>query len=577
MGQLPRETRLPKTTIKRRLVQAGLLAVCATSVATPVAAQVPGIVAPGQVERQFQAPPQPQSLPGAPRIPETGQVPPANAGQIRFTLQRIELAGVSVYGADALRALWAESLGKTVSLTDIYAIAERLTARYRNDGYILSQVLVPAQTVEQGVVRLTAVEGRVAAVRVRLTDGAVDAALVRNIEALAAPVTAARPLTAAVLERALLLVNDLPGVSMRGVLSAAPGLPGASDLLIEATPRRLGAGLALDNRGSRALGPHRVLADAELYSALGMGARTGLRLIEAGNRALSLATLSHDQWLGSSGGKVGLSLTGSRSRPANLAIIPLNLETSSNSLNLAYSYPVWRGRSENLGLRASFAAHSGETRVFGVKDTADKLRSLRFGASWDRADALAGVNLVDVEYSHGLTGMGASRNGDPFLSRPQARVDYSKVNLYAARQQSLSGNWSALAALSGQYAFTRLLSSELFGFGGEQFGRGYDPSELVGDHGAALKLELRYSGSFGSALGEATWMGYGFYDAGQVRQRDAAGLAARTTAASAGAGVRVNVGRRLSVFGELAQPLNRDVAAEADRKARFYGGIAVRY
>ncbi len=256
-----------------------------------------------------------------------------------------------------------------------------------------------------------------------------------------------------------------------------------------------------------------------------MGARTGLKAVTTGNGELAFAVLSHNQWIGFEGGKLGVSYSASRSKPEEMSIIPLNLETTSNSLNISYSHPIKRSREENLYLRATLGIHDGETKIFGVRDTEDHLRSIRLGLTYDKADILAGINTLDIEYSHGLKGNGASKNNDPFLSRAQGRVDYSKATIYAARLQLIGSGWSALAAFNGQYAFTNLLASELFGFGGEQFGRGYDPSELVGDHGAALKFELRHSG----AIANATYTAYGFYDVGQVRQRNPGASAEDTT------------------------------------------------
>ena len=221
-----------------------------------VHAQLPGTVQPGQIERQFQKPPEPRAQPGAIRVPETGQKPPANAAQIKFALTRVDIAGATVYAADVLRSAFESQIGKEVTLADIYGIAERLTTRYRNDGYILSQVVVPAQTVDGGVVRLEAIEGYVADVRV---EGA-GAGATQNILEHAHKIKASRPLTAAALERYLLLINDLPGVFARGVLASSKSQPGASDLVIQVTPRLFSAGLSIDNRGSRSLGPRRVLA-----------------------------------------------------------------------------------------------------------------------------------------------------------------------------------------------------------------------------------------------------------------------------------------------------------------------------
>ena len=51
-----------------------------------------------------------------------------------------------------------------------------------------------------------------------------------------------------------------------------------------------------------------------------------------------------------------------------------------------------------------------------------------------------------------------------------------------------------MAALSGQWASGPLYSSEEFGYGGKNFGRAYDQSELTGDHGVAASVEVDYAG-----------------------------------------------------------------------------------
>lgn len=534
---------------------------------------LPGAIQPGQIERQFQKEPEPRAKPGAITIPDSVQKPPPNAQAIRFVLKHLTVDGVSVYSGQYVQSLYVELLGREVALADIYRVADTLTARYRNDGYILSQAIVPAQAIEGGVVRLQVLEGYVA--NVRFEGG--DDALRHRAVAYTDKIKASRPLAAATLERYLLLLNDLPGVTARATLAPAQGERAASDLIVQLTQRTHTGGLALDNRGSRALGPYRITGDLDFYSALGRGARSGMKFVTTGNGELNFLSFAHEQIMGTGGGKLGFTASHARSRPAELQFIPLNLETASTTAALSYSYPLVRSRNENLYLRGTFSAHNGKTEIFGIQDTEDRIRALRAGLTYDRADALGGVNIADAEFSQGLRTFGASGNNDPFLSRPNGRVDFSKITLYAARLQPLSPNWSVLAALNAQYAFTDLLSSELFSFGGEQFGRGYDPSELVGDHGIGLKLELRYTRALQGASA-LTYTTYGFYDAGQVRQRTSfPGVDASQSAASAGLGIRLSSGRHLSAVVEIAKPLTKIVAQEEDRRLRLYTGISARF
>ncbi|MCI0499818.1 MAG: hypothetical protein L0Y36_09090, partial [Planctomycetales bacterium] len=384
-----------------------------------------------------------------------------------------------------------------------------------------------------------------------------------------------RPLKNGILERYLLLMNDLPGAFVQAVIKPSQKEPGASDMTVQFSQSKIQGGLSLDNRGGESLGLMRISADIGLNSALGLQESTTARFVTSGNEKLKFLSISHEERIGAEGGKLNLSHSTVEAKPKEMYFIPLNLETSSETTTLMYSYPLIRSRSENLLLRSSFTAHDGETQIFGVEDTRDRIRAFRLGATFDLADAW-GVNLLDMEVSRGIDGLGSSKNDDPMLSRPAGRVDFTKSSLYAARLQYLVPRWSFLTAVSAQYAWTDLLSSELYNFGGEQIGRGYDPSELVGDHGVGMKLELRYTDTIPGRL-LFSYTGYAFYDAGKVYQRSPGGLHSSESASSAGLGLRMSLGRHISCYAELAKPLTRDVSAEEDRNARGYAGLSFRF
>ncbi|NJD36612.1 MAG: ShlB/FhaC/HecB family hemolysin secretion/activation protein [Betaproteobacteria bacterium] len=544
-------------------------------------AQIPRAAQPGQIERQFQEAPKARSQSAPLSAPLKPQPVPAGADQVRFQVDKIEVEGVTVYPVASMQDDLAPLLKREISLADLYRLADQLTARYRNDGYLLSQVIVPEQKVEGGIAKLRAVEGFIA--NIKLVGVENDRRGL--VAAYAEPIRAARPLTGEVLERQMLLINDLPGAFARAVLSPSPDTFGAADLTIQFSQRQISGGVSANNQGGKALGPMRYLADVETFNLFGLQDHTQLRYAFAPAGELSYYSLLHEQPVGSSGGKLSFLASHARSEPEELYIIPVDNKTWSDSMSLTYSHPLIRTRAGNLQARATLSAHDGDTSsIFGFYKTKDRLRVLRFGLSYDKADIWNGINLLDVEFSQGLKGLGASDNGYvsdngssiTTLSRPAGKVDFQKINLYLSRIQTLSPNWSALAALSGQYAYDNLLSSELFSYGGEPFGRGYDPSEMVGDPGAALKLELRYADSLDLGM-PLPYTLYGFYDVGKVWQRSVAGFSSSDSAASAGLGLRFAVGQYYSGFLEVANPIDHDVFAEGDRNARFFMGLSARF
>jgi hemolysin activation/secretion protein len=240
-------------------------------------------------------------------------------------------------------------------------------------------------------------------------------------------------------------------------------------------------------------------------------------------------------------------------------------------------FPLKRSRVFNVRARSVFSYHDGNTDSSFGRLTHDKIAAARVGISIDTVDALNGVNLLDLEFSKGISGLGTSKLGDALASRPGGDPQFSKATMYLARLQSLGPKWSVLLAASGQESFTNVLAPEEFTFGGEFYGRAYDASEIVGDSGLAGKVEVRFTQDTPGGSGYTL---YGFYEAGHVWRRLApseAGAKAEESAASAGGGIRFSLGTYVSAYVEGAVPLNHIVAAEGNKSARAFGGMKVNF
>src|SRR5262245_64577656 len=70
----------------------------------------PPVTQPGQIERQFQRPPEPNAKPGVVAIPEARQKPPENADDIKILVTQLTIDGSTTYSQDALRAAYANVL-----------------------------------------------------------------------------------------------------------------------------------------------------------------------------------------------------------------------------------------------------------------------------------------------------------------------------------------------------------------------------------------------------------------------------------------------------------------------------------
>ncbi|MGE4112156.1 MAG: ShlB/FhaC/HecB family hemolysin secretion/activation protein, partial [Burkholderiales bacterium] len=217
----------------------------------------------------------------------------------------------------------------------------------------------------------------------------------------------------------------------------------------------------------------------------------------------------------------------------------------------------WTHRLLPLG-RYSHAAEIGiEDRFFGNGTTFNNVpigtdvRSrpllLRYTGRLDGAAyALAG----NLEYAHNHSG--GSGNNDAAYVANRAGADTGwQAWRYALQGSQALGAWTLNAKLRGQASGDALIPGEQFGLGGASGVRGLEEREGTGDQGLLGSVELM-SPQIAEGLRVLV-----FSDAGQVRSHQAgAGINAREGASSAGAGLRYQWRRNLSVSLDWAQVMN---------------------
>lgn len=545
-------------------------------------------VAPGRrIESQIQDR-APISIP-APQAPT--QTPIPNADRIRFTLRAVLIEGATVYPASQFAPLYQGLVGQQVTLAQLFQIANQITLQYRQDGYILSRAVVPAQQIgADGVARIRVVEGYVANVTVE-GEGA------RNlrVQNVVSRVMRFRPLRADQLERYLLLANDLPGIRARGVLTPSRTVDGASDLTVVAEDRRVDGYVGIDNRGTRFVGPEQLFSAIAFNNLMDFGERTVFRLTVTPWDVRELRSFEAGQtWLL---GDEGTQLTGSvsylRSRPG-LTLRPLRVLNTGTSFQVQIRHPWIRSRSENLYTYGTFAVRDLSTSFLGdpvtPPSTEDRLRIIRVGATYDFVDNWQGVNTFLIEFSQGLQFLNATRNDNPLRSRTDARTDFRKILLEAARLQSLGfvtpGLQVQVSASAQFHLGTGLPASEQYGLGGLPFGRSYNPSEITGDSGFGGAIELQYGRSV-----TAEWLrqylreyqAYVYYDGGIVWNNTSTGTRVPNLQ-STGIGLRMNAVSGLTANIEVNKALSRGVAlphtpvADANsRPVRFFFSVVGRF
>lgn len=506
---------------------------------------------------------------------------PAGAEKVRFTLNNVSVEGASVYNNAELKSVYAGDVGKTISLADVYTIANRLTLKYRNDGYILTQVVVPPQEIDGGNVRLRVVEGYVDQITVQKADPSAPINMA-GIQAYARQISTGGPLNARNLERELLLINDLPGVTARSVLSPSQTKTGAADMTIVLDYDPVDGLVSVDNFGSRYLGPLQLGGAVTLNSMLGLNEAISAQIVTAPEDWYELAygSLGYEQPVGIYGTKVHFNASATDTDPG-FDLKQFDVEGRSYLLNVGATHPFIRSRTENLTGRINYDWRRVRS-ANNIEDTRrDRISSLRIGGRYEFIDTLLGAaaNTIDAELSKGLHIFGASDEGDDNLTRSEGDPQATKLEAEIQRLQRVTSNVNILLAARGQIASNALLSSEEFAIGGINSGRGYDPSEIVGDHGISGKVELQWREpiKFEQNFVES-YQVYGFYDIGRVWNEDATTSSQkRDSLASIGAGFRFDLPYDVDAGVAIAVPLTREVSTQDGRGPKYYFNLSKKF
>ncbi len=532
---------------------------------------IPPSVQPGREQQRFTEPPPPLSQPRGPAISLPSTVAPKGADRVKVLIRGVTIAGMTVYTQDQVAPLYADLIGHEVTLQAIYDLAQKITTKYGNDGYVISRAIVPPQQLNPGgaTVRIQVIEGYVDKVEwPRALDKFRD-----FFSYYTTRITVERPSNIHTIERYLLLAGDLPGLKFKNSLKPSTAHQGAATLIVEVTENPFDWAARVDNRGPPGQGPREFLATVTINNLLrGHDAFTFTYAGPFEPEELKYVYGQYSQVLNGEGLLFFVDASDGWGRPGTQQLQSLHYHTKSTVVESGLTYPIIRTRERNLSVTGLWFVSHNEGVIFDDPNTPpstlDRLRGGRFKVNGDWADPLNGINQVNVIASQGLQGLGSTGNGQPLASRLNGRVNFSKLEATVTRLQQLPANFSLLLAAYGQWAGTALLNPELCGYGGRVFGRAFDPSNFVADECAEALGELRFdvpTPPMTPKLITQTQL-YGFADRGSLHNlAPDVGTPRNMNAASAGGGLRIGL---LNTF---VADLSADKAVEGPRNDwRFF-------
>lgn len=526
---------------------------------------LPGAAMPETVSKALkkQEPTPTEALPPAISTPEpAASAFGPEAQKIKFKLHGIILEGNYVYSNAELELLYKDKLGKTISVADLFNIAQSITNYYRNNGYIISRAVLPPQHIKNGVVRIQIIEGYIGNVDVSGTPHGAKC----QVLAFGNKIKECPPLQVSRMEKYLLLANEIPGTQVKAVLSPSKTKTGAADLTLYTHNRPVTGYFSYDNYGTRYIGPQQMTGNLGFNSFATSGDSAQFTVIKTPKGGeLTYMDVNYNMPVTDEGTRWLFGGTRVQTHPL-FVLQPSQIDGLNTNFYTSVQVPMVRTRTKSLTLQGGFNYNDSYVTSLDAQLYTDHLRSLDFGAIYNFADSWYGVNLIKGDIRQGLPAFGYTQNTNPdtaLTSRPGGHGFYTKVDLQASRLQAIKGPLSLFGLLKGQWAANPLLAAEQFTFGGSQIGRGYDVAEIIGDKGAAASVELRYDLGIGRLLQLQSLQLYLFYDAGVIwNRKHIGGVPTKQSAISTGAGTRFYFTKYISGNVMWAQPITKQVAIE---------------
>lgn len=541
----------------RSVLFLGLIAVSAVLQAAPPS--------PGSVISPIDKPvlqPERAEIPDISRESKTLPVPQSS---VKVKVNHFTFVGNTTYSDEVLTSVISQYEGRTLTITEIYHVADLVEIYYRYHGYLLTSVYVPAQQINSGSIKLEVLEGRVGEIKI---DGELSS---YTAEFLIKQVDGLQPgeiIDDKTLEKETLLLGDLPGLQSRAVIR--PGNDyGTSDIIFVNEEDRYSGVIGINNYGRKSIGEARVEAGFFMTNPIFEGDLLNLSAIVAQDNRMLFGRIDYDALINTSATRVGFSLSAFKYEvDSDEAGLSANgtLEGSGTSMVLRVSHPLQRSTRNNTSIIV-------DVRRSTTKEEGSLALPSRHQNTINLLDVFISYDHLYSNYAKTTVFAGLATNFKSIKDSLDRKSQKAKLSLDVSHYQPFFERWFAIARAQGVYSPDPLIDVERFRIGGQGSVRAYPSAELAGDKGGVLSLDVGMNYIVSSAaFGNVVLTPKLFADAGKVFRYDdfgLFGLPASESLAGYGAGLSVLFAKNHTIDFEIVTPTSGKTSSD-DRDTRFW-------
>ncbi|MBN1586079.1 MAG: ShlB/FhaC/HecB family hemolysin secretion/activation protein [Candidatus Omnitrophica bacterium] len=389
-----------------------------------------------------------------------------------LVVQKIVTDHSEILPEEELQAVLRSYEGKQLSIYDLHEVVDEINALYRARNYVTARAMLLPQKVEDGVVKIKLVEGRLGRIEVEGNKYTRDSFFKRRISMRNGDVMDLKSL-----EKDLEFFNSTNDCKMRAELRAGEE-PGTSDCILKVEePKRWQASTFVDNAGRDDVGLYRIGALLSVNSLLGFRDRLSLATYYADGT--TSGSVAYDIPITRKGTRIGASYDQNQIEVIGGDFSVLDIDGDSSDISAYISHPlIGRPRLVSTGF-AEWHEKQTTTRFAGVPLVESGVSTVSGGFDLQAYDD-HGMWYFRNELSFGSSDL---ENTEDFF---RWTGDLSRFHLF-------KDDRTLILRASAQWANEDLLpSSEQFQIGGLSTVRGFDQGLLIGDKGYLMSAELNW-------------------------------------------------------------------------------------
>ncbi|WP_254174246.1 ShlB/FhaC/HecB family hemolysin secretion/activation protein [Planktothrix pseudagardhii] len=405
-----------------------------------------------------------------------------------ITIERFEFEGNTVFSDQQLAEITKPFVGHPITFTELLQARSAVTNFYISQGYITSGALIQPQTLTNGTVTLTVLEGRITAINIQ-GKGRLNPNYVKSRLEL----VTRKPFNQKHLLQALQLLQLDPVVERISAELATGINPGESILNVTfETANTFNVNLFTDNNRSPTVGSWERGIEVSEGNLLGQGDR--LELSYSNTQGSNIVDTLYTFPVTSRNTTLSFYFNYTNSRIVEPPFNDLDIKANSVNYEFRIRQPIIQTPTEEFALGLTFGRRESDTSILGVgfplsrgaeEDGKTRLSIFRFSQEY----TYQGPKQVFAVRSQLSFGVGLL---DATLSSDQPDSQYFAWRGQVQWVRLLAPDTVFLLRSDVQLTNQELLPLEQMGLGGMESVRGYRQDVLLRDNVIFASAELRY-------------------------------------------------------------------------------------